>query len=381
MPEHFFAPCPRGLEALVARELAGLGAEAVTLREGGVGFTGPFPLAWRVNLWSRLASRVYWRVAYAAYRNEDDLYRLAAGVAWPELFEVTRTIAVSITARHCPLPSLHFAALRVKDAVCDCFRARLGRRPDVDTRAPMVRIHVFLDEAQASIYLDTSGEALFKRGWRQTKGEAPLKENLAAGVLLLAGWRPGLALLDPMCGSGTFVVEAALMALDIAPGLSRRFAFEHLANFDAGAWENLCAEAQAAKKPVSFQRLFAYDRDPGAIAMTKANLASSGLTGVAELHCEEATRLSAPVPEGILVANPPYGARLSEAKVLADFYPRWATCLKRNFTGWTAAILTADTRLPTLMRLKPARRIPLYNGPIECRLCVFPLVAGSHRPR
>ena len=379
--ENFFATCPRGLEGVLSAELSRLGATGVAPTPGGVGFAGPFTLCYRVNLESRIAGRVLWRIATAPYRSEDDIYRLARGVSWPSLFTVTQTFAVTTVGRQCPLRSLHFVALRIKDAVCDQFRAVCQARPSVDTEAPEVRIHAFLNEAMLSLYLDTSGEALFKRGWRKSKGEAPLRENLAAGILHLAGWQPGVPLFDPMCGSGTFLIEAALLALNIAPGLGRRFAFERLRNFDATAWQEMQEAARAAAKAPVRLPIWGADRDAAAVRHARANLAEAGLAQSVEVKQEDVLDCHPPAANGLLVSNPPYGERMGDAQALADFYPQLASVLKRRFAGWTAWFFTADRRMPQLMRLAPSRRIPLYNGPLECRLYEIRLVAGSNRRR
>src|SRR3954471_5770066 len=244
-PEHFFAPCPRGLEAVLAQELGGLEATGIRTADGGVHFEGCQALGYRANLESRIASRVLWRVATAPYKSEDDIFKATLALPWPEWFGVERTIRVNLAAVRCPLKSLDFVTLRIKDAVCDAFRAKGGERPNVDTQTPDVRIHAFLTAADFTLYLDTSGDALFKRGYRTATGEAPLRENLAAGLVRLAGWRPGESLLDPMCGSGTIVIEAALIALNSAPGARRRFAFEKLHNFQREQWEQMRVTANA----------------------------------------------------------------------------------------------------------------------------------------
>lgn len=248
--QHFFSPCPRGLEEVLLAELEALGATRLERVDGGVAFAGPFDLCYRANLHSRIASRVLWRLARAPYRNEADLYEAAAALPWPDHFPPERTIRVNVSATASPLRSLDFVTLRIKDAVCDRFRVECGRRPSVDTANPDLRIHAFLDAASVSIYLDTSGEPLFKRGLRGTAAEAPLRENLAAGILRLAGWAPAMPLLDPMCGGGTLLLEAAEMALQRAPGSRRSFAFEKLDSFDADAWRQMRAQAQAAERPL-----------------------------------------------------------------------------------------------------------------------------------
>src|SRR5690349_9041896 len=223
MIHRFFATCPRGLESVLGEELAGIGADDIEPVEGGVKFGGSFRVCYAANLESRVASRVLWQVAHVPYRSDRDIYGAARALRWHEWFDVGSSIRVDVSAIRAPLKSLDFVTLRIKDAVCDAFRDKTGRRPDVDTRAPDARIHAFLTASHLTLYLDTSGEPLFKRGYRRSAGEAPLRENLAAGILRLAKWGDALPLLDPMCGSGTFLCEAALMALDRAPGLERTF--------------------------------------------------------------------------------------------------------------------------------------------------------------
>src|SRR5579859_858692 len=235
----FFATCPRGLEPLLATELGSLGAAAIRVVPGGAAFQGSMTVCYRANLGSRIATRILWQTGRAAYRSEQDVYDRARSLAWPEWFSEAQSIRVDVSAIRSPLKSLEFATLRIKDAVCDRFRAVCGRRPDVDTRSPEVRIHAFLDSREATFYLDTSGEPLFKRGYRADSAEAPLKENLAAGIIALTGWDRAEPLVDPMCGAGTLVIEAALMALGIPPGHARGFGFERLRTFDAPLWREV----------------------------------------------------------------------------------------------------------------------------------------------
>src|SRR3989441_8777469 len=247
--ETFFAPCPRGLEAVLGAELEQLGAQDVIDPPGGVSFTGPFALCYAVNLHSRIASRVLWRVLHGAYRDEHDIFRAAQALPWQTWFPVRRTIKVKVSAQQCPLHSLNFVTLRIKDAICDRFRVATGGRPDVATRRPDLRIDALLDRQTVTLYLDTSGEALFKRGLRTAVTEAPMRENLAAGILRLLGWTAQQPLLDPMCGSGTFLLEAALIARNIPSGLGRRFAFEKLSNFDTRQWRGPGGGGRARPTP------------------------------------------------------------------------------------------------------------------------------------
>jgi len=375
--ERFFAPCPRGLEAALAAELTAVGAGYVAPAEGGVGFSGPLELAYHANLESRLASRILWQVAHGACGSEDDLYRLAHGVDWGRHFRAERTLRVDLAAPRSPLASIEFATLRVKDAVCDRFRADAGKRPSIDKQRPDVRVHAYLSGREATLYLDTSGEALFKRGWRRDADVAPLRENLAAGLLALAGWTPGTPLLDPMCGAGTIAIEAALLAAGVAPGLRRTFGFQKLAWYDGPTWQRIRQRAHdRARAAPATPSIFASDVDPNAVAKCRGNAAAAGVADWIELAVADVVARTAPATAGVLIANPPYGVRLDDDARLAAFYPRLGDALKQRFAGWTACLFTGDARLPKLIGLRPSKRTPLYNGAIECRLYRFEIVAG-----
>ncbi|TCW29592.1 putative N6-adenine-specific DNA methylase [Gulbenkiania mobilis] len=374
-----FAPCPRGLEEVLATELAAVGASDIRATEGGVGFAGDMATLMRANLESRTASRILVRLAEGGYRTEDDLYRLALAVDWPRFFDVDRTIKIKTDGIGSTVRSLDFVSLKVKDAVCDRFRqARLGR-PSVDTRSPDIRLQMFLRRDRATLYLDTSGEALFKRGWREETGEAPLRENLAAGILLLAGYDGTQSLLDPMCGSGTFLVEAADIALNRAPGRLRQFAFERLRNFDAVTWESVRTAARLAERPAVPLAIRGSDRDPAMVEIARRNLAHAGLEGCVVLTVAEVTETRPDAPSGLIVTNPPYGVRLEEQAALVAWYPELGSWLKQYFAGWTAHFLTADAEFPGHIRLSPKRRTPLYNGSLACRLYGIRMVEGSAR--
>jgi putative N6-adenine-specific DNA methylase len=375
--ESFFASAPRGLEPLLLQEIGPLGGKDAVAVPGGVLFTGDWPTCYRVNFWSRIASRVLWRVGALDYRDEGDLYKGVHELDWPRLFTVESTLRVNVTAHKSPLKSLEFATLRIKDAVCDRFREKLGRRPDVERAAPDVRIHAFLEEARATLYLDTSGEPLFKRGWRQGQAEAPLRENLAAGIVMLTGWQPHEALLDPMCGGATLLAEAAAMARGRAPGARRSFGFEKLAVFNRNAWETVSKE----KKHVDNAALaiFGSDSDPKALSAARRNLAEAGVERWVQLERADVLERDAPAEGGVMVANPPYGERMGDADELARFYPRLGDALKKRYAGWRCFFFSADTRLPKLVRLQPSRRTPLWNGALECRLYEFRIVSGSNR--
>ena len=374
--EAFFASAPRGLETLLLQEVTSLGGRDASVVPGGVSFGGDWSVCYRVNFWSRIASRVLWRVAAFDYRTEHDVYAAAKAIDWLAHFAVERTLRVNVTAQESPLKSLEFATLRIKDAVCDRFREKTGRRPSVDRARPDVRVHAFLEGTKATLYLDTSGEPLFKRGWRHGVADAPLRENLAAGIIQLTGWKPEEPLLDPMCGGGTLLVEAAAMARGRAPGAKRAFGFEKLSAFRPEAWNKVKSEQR--EKHAELQ-LFGSDTDPKALNAARRNLAEAGIERWVRLERSDILERAAPAPHGVMVANPPYGERLGSAEELAAFYPRLGDALKKNFAGWRCYLFTADLRLPKLIRLQPSRRTPLFNGALECRLYEFAMVSGSHR--
>jgi 23S rRNA (guanine2445-N2)-methyltransferase len=379
MTQAMFATCPRGLEGVLAGELQACGAHDARSIGGGVQFSGALAVCYRANLRSRIASRILMRVAQRPYRTEQDVYEVAHAVRWRERFGVDRTIRVDVTAIRCPLKSLEFVTLRIKDAICDRFRTDTGRRPDVNTRAPDVRVHAFLAERTVTLYLDTSGEPLWKRGLRGATGEAPLRENLAAGMIALSGWHPDEPFFDPMCGSGTILAEAAQIALDIAPGSRRTFAFERLHGYDAALWQRLRKEAEARAVPAKAPLICGADRDEAAVAAARASLEQAGLAAAVRLECADVLDVTAPAPSGVMVTNPPYGVRVGDDAELAALYPKLGDALKARFAGWRCYILSADLRLAKLIGLKASKRTPLFNGPLECRLFEYRIVAGSMR--
>ncbi|MEN9543413.1 MAG: hypothetical protein RLZZ598_246 [Pseudomonadota bacterium] len=416
-PAQLFLPCAAGAETWLAEEVARLlpGSQPQT-RRGGVSVNGGPREAMTLNLGSRIAQRVLVEVMHGPYGHEDHLYALAREVDWGHWIGPRETLRVDVTATRSPLKSLNFAALRIKDAVCDQLREREGARPSVELRHPDLPLVLHLGEFEATIYVDTSGEALFKRGWREDKGEAPLKETLAAAMLAAAGWQgreEDGPLLDPVCGSGTIAIEAAQMACGIAPGIQRRFAFERQRPFrDAAgqaAWRELREQARAA---VHAPRIAIYAGDVS-FRMTDFATRNAERAGVLtaafkaiEFKTADALQRIAPADHGTLMLNPPYGERIEPkgaggaprvhrlgtapqgavaregfegAADATDFANRLAAHWKRHYAGWTAWVLSPDARLPQAMRLKESRRIPMWNGPIECRLFRFDMVAGSAR--
>ena len=414
-----FLPCAAGVEALLADEVRRILPDAdVHEARGGVALDGDPHEVMVLNLESRLAQRVLIEVAHGPYAHEHDLYELARSVAWDQWITPQHTLRVDSTAKASPLKSLNFAALRVKDAVCDQLRETEGERPSVATQHPDLPIVLHAGATDATLYVDSSGESLFKRGWRADKGDAPLKETLAAAMLAAAGWRgtaeAGGALHDPCCGSGTIAIEAAQIACDIAPGLKRRFAFERLLPFADAATraelQRLRSHAQARIR-TSAVPIYASDLSFRMVDFARRNAQRAGVEAAITFNGGDALDRPAPeLPDGLpgtLMVNPPYGERIevggkarntsartgpgpgpstgSDPQRTApdDFFARLAAHWKRAYTdhpaGWTAYVLSPDMKLPSAMRLKESRRVPMWNGPIECRLFRFDLIKGSAR--
>jgi len=380
-PASHFATCPRGLEDLLVAELHAAGAHVVRQLPAGVLFTADTAAEMRANLTSRVATRILRKVGYTRYRKEEHLYRAALDLNWPAWFEVNKTLAVKVGAQNAPLKSLNFITLKIKDAICDRFREETCARPSVDTASPDVPVYAFLTADAATFYLDTSGEPLFKRGFKREASAASIKENLAAGLVLLSGWEPGTPLLDPMCGAGTLLIEAADIALNRAPGRARRFAFEHYRDFDAALWQRIKAEEKAKEKPLKLLPIFGADRDRWVLDKAKNNLAAAGYADAIDLKISDVLDLPPPTPLGTIITNPPYGERLGEADDLADWYPLLGDWLKQHFSGWDAWIISGDPLLPKAIGLKASRRVPLFNGQIETRFLKYSMIAGTMRTK
>jgi putative N6-adenine-specific DNA methylase len=439
-----FLPCAAGVEDFLADEVQRITGEPLAFKaRGGVGVQASWREAMRLNLHSRLSQRVLVQLWHGSYRNEQDLYNAASDVAWEIWFSPQETIKVEITAQHSPLTSLNFAALKIKDAVCDRFRAKRGERPSVNTTWPDIRLYAHLTTDELTLYLDTSGEPLFKRGWREDKGDAPLKETLAAAMIAATGWNGGEAealdditpLYDPCCGSGTLVIEAAQIALRIAPGLLRRFAFEKMVPFQPHVWTAIQDEAERNIRdwPEGHVPLvFGSDVSFRMVDFAQRNAERAGVAQAIELRGGDALQRQPPVNRpGLLLLNPPYGERIAAAGVAgesaaaragaraprtfsvgggraseagpdrgereservgresaqmadggdgSDFFQQLAAHWKTHYAGWTAWLLTPDLKLPGKMRFKESRRVPLWNGPIECRLFRFDLTARRVQP-
>jgi|LGVF01.1.fsa_nt_gb 23S rRNA (guanine2445-N2)-methyltransferase / 23S rRNA (guanine2069-N7)-methyltransferase len=377
-----FAPAPKGLEPLLAEELRALGAQEVSETRAGVAFSGDLRLAYRVCLWSRLASRVLLTVARFGASSPEELYAEALLLPWEEHLSAEGTLAVSCQLGRSQVGHSQYAALKIKDAIVDRFRERCGTRPSVDVECPDVRINLHLDKDQATLSIDLSGVSLHRRGYRTEGVLAPLKENLAAAVLLRAGWpkiaAAGGSLLDPVCGSGTLLIEGALMAADIAPGLQRPYyGFEGWAGHQPGIWRELLQEARERRK-VGLARLpliAGRDLDSKAVRAAHLNADRAGLGGL--LHFSTADLAELRPPEnmeerpGLLIANPPYGERLGERDELVHLYGRLGENLRRHFVGWKAAIFTGNPDLAKELAIRARRKHNLYNGALQCQLLHF----------
>lgn len=381
MTGRWFATCPKGLEGLLAAELAALGATAVRETLAGVAFEGPADLGYRACLWSRFASRLLLPLAEFPVDGPEALYHGIRAIDWSQHLGADASFAIDAGGRAEGLVHSQYVALKAKDAIVDQFRDAGGTRPDVDLEHPDLRIDVRLKRGQAVVSIDLSGTPLSQRGWRIGQGAAPLKENLAAAMLVRAGWPAihdaGGPLVDPFCGSGSLLIEGAQMAADVAPGLAReRFGFHGWRGFDEATWSRLRAEAKArataglrALEPV----FFGFDADPAAINLARANVQRAGVAGFVSLAVRPVHALAPPPHRapGLVIANPPYGERLGEVAALKPVYAAFGTALKRGFAGWRAALITSREELGFAIGLKAERRYALMNGAIECRLLCF----------
>ncbi|WP_233843239.1 bifunctional 23S rRNA (guanine(2069)-N(7))-methyltransferase RlmK/23S rRNA (guanine(2445)-N(2))-methyltransferase RlmL [Dyella sp. 2HG41-7] len=387
----FFATCPKGLEYLLRDELIALGAEDVHETLAGVRFSGTLETAYRACLWSRLASRILLPIAEFDAATDDALYAGVQSIDWTEHLAQNATMAVDANTAQSKLTHSQFLAQRVKDAVVDQFREKGLARPDVDTEEPDVRINVRLRRDRATVSIDLAGAPLHRRGWREMQGEAPLKENLAAAMLLRADWpaiyAQGGALLDPMCGSGTLLIEGALMVADVAPGLRRSyFGFLGWKQHDIALWRNLLQEANQraeAGLPVLRSCFFGSDADARMVQTAKRNAQEAGIAGFLTLdkHDMQHVRPPSGMTQGLVITNPPYGERLGERESMPKLYRALGETLRDHFTGWRAAVLAGDAELGRAMTLRADKKYALYNGALETVLLTFELHPRNDTPR
>ncbi|NMC71245.1 MAG: methyltransferase [Myxococcales bacterium] len=369
----WLATAARGTEPVLARELDALGAAGVRPTSGGVAFRGGAELGRRANLWLRTANHVLLRLAGFPIGSADDLYAGARDVRWEDHLTPRATFAVTAQGRAPGVRHSGFAALRVKDAVADRMRERRGARPDVDPRDPDVRIVLLLDGRAGTLFLDSSGVSLHRRGWRRVPTEAPLRETLAAAIVLWSGWDRRRALCDPLCGSGTIAIEAALWAADRAPGRGRSFGFQRWPSFgeaEARAWRALREEADeraAAARREEGPPIRASDRDPEAAAAAERHAGAAGVGDLVQVATADARRFAPPEASGMVICNPPYGERLAPGRRTLDaLYRALARALRP--AGWVTIVLSGNPALARAFRGRPAARLPLRNGALPCEL-------------
>jgi 23S rRNA (guanine2445-N2)-methyltransferase / 23S rRNA (guanine2069-N7)-methyltransferase len=382
MTFELFATVPPAMESLLANELKGFGAQNVKEKRAGVSFSGSLEVAYRACLWSRLANRVLLRLGDFDAPDTDALYVGTQSVRWPDHLDVNGTLAVDVSLRQSGITNSLFAAQRVKDAVVDQFRDLCGERPSVNVEQPDLRMRVHVDKARASLSIDLSGDSLHRRGYRLAQGQAPLKENVAAGLLVWADWATvassGGACVDPMCGSGTIPIEAAWMATDTAPGLARRyFGFLRWRGHEPALWLRLCQEARQRQEdgrrhaPI----VVGYDVDAQSVRAATANIERAGLRGLVHIERRDIANCQAPkgVKTGVVIVNPPYGERLGELDALKVLYTRLGVELKTKFPGWKAYVLTPSEILGKRLGLRAPRSHQFFNGAIPCRLLYVPI--------
>jgi 23S rRNA (guanine2445-N2)-methyltransferase / 23S rRNA (guanine2069-N7)-methyltransferase len=375
-----YATAPKGLEYLLVDELRELGAVTANEKLAGVEFTGDMALIYKACLWSRLANRILLKLTSFPANTPEALYRGVQTIAWEKHLHPDGTLAVTVNSANSEISHTMFAAQKVKDAIVDQFRAKFNRRPDVAREKPDLHINVYINRNEATVSLDLSGESLHRRGYRLNTGAAPLKENLAAAILIRAKWpaiaKAGGALFDPMCGSGTLLVEAAMMAADIAPGLNRQhFGFLGWEQHKPATWEKYLntAKSRAEKGMALLPEITGYDIDASAVAIAFENIERSGLSG--KIHVEKRELVDfAPNSEskpGLVVTNPPYGERLGEEDELQPLYTCLGDRLKAAFPGWSAAVFTGNPDLGKVMGIRAKKFYALFNGTIPCKLLLF----------
>jgi putative N6-adenine-specific DNA methylase len=375
----YFATCARGLEQVLAEELRQLGAAEIAPGRGGVAFAGERALCYQANLWLRTAVRVLRPVLESDVGSPDELYEAVQSLDWSEYLTPEHTLAVDCNVRDSAITHSHYAALRTKDAICDQFLAKCGRRPSVDTETPMVGLNLHIYKNRMVLSLDSTGESLHKRGYRGKLTKAPLNEALAAGIVLLTGWDGSVPFADPMCGSGTLPIEASWIALRRPPGLTRkRFGFHGWMDFDVQQWMELRDEARRGVKKELPAPIVGSDvrRDVMRLAEEGARAAGVGHLlhfDVCDVAAFRPPGADTPGSPGVIVCNPPYGERIGEERELARLYESLGRTLRERCTGWTAWIFSGNPLLEEAIGMPSCKSIPLYNGRIACRLLEYPL--------
>ncbi|MBW5894373.1 bifunctional 23S rRNA (guanine(2069)-N(7))-methyltransferase RlmK/23S rRNA (guanine(2445)-N(2))-methyltransferase RlmL [Pectobacterium polaris] len=368
-----FASTARGLEELLKSELESLGAQSCAVVQGGVHFEGDNRLLYQSLLWSRLASRILLPLNEFKVHSDLDLYLGVQAIDWSTIFSIDKTFAVHFTGTNEDIRNSQYGALKVKDAIVDSFTRKTGQRPDVAKQQPDIRVNVFLQRDMASVSLDLSGDGLHQRGYRDLAGLAPLKENLAAAIVLRSGWQSGTPLVDPMCGSGTLLIEAAMIASDRAPGLHRtHWGFNAWLKHDAELWREVTTEAQQRASQglqTTTSRFFGSDNDRRVIEIAKANARRAGVAELISFDVRDAAQLKNPLPEGpkgTVVSNPPYGERLESEPALIALHNMLGRKMKSDFGGWQLSLFSASPELLSCLQLRAERQFKAKNGPLDC---------------
>jgi len=369
----FFAMTSRGLGEALEQELKELGLEKVLKGPGGVYFEGNWAACYRANLRSRIATRILLPILdFPAYKPEE-LYHNVLKHDFTKYIPVTGKIAVDASVRDSgQFRDQRFVAMKIKDAIVDQFREKFESRPDVDTDLPDLKVVARAYKNQFSLSIDTTGDPLFKRGYRVGMTDAHLKEHVAAGILRMTAWQGDMAVVDPMCGSGTLLIEAAMQALNIAPGtLRKRFALQRLNSFKKEEWKKETEQAMAGERTELPFKFYGFDVDRRALEVATQNAEAAGLSEYIEFKRHPMETLKAPVEHGIMLVNPPYGERIGEHEELLETYKNLAHVMKTSFKGWDCFVLSGNSDLSAAMKLKAERKFPVHNGPIECRLLKY----------
>jgi putative N6-adenine-specific DNA methylase len=374
MTQPYFATVARGLEAIAVQELEGLGATAVKPEFAGVAFQGDQALLYRVNLWSRLIYRVLKPIATVKAFNGEDLYKSVKKLDWSAYVIPDQTLQVTCTGKNPKLNHSHFTALQIKNAIVDQQRDRHHRRSNIDLEHPDVVINAHIHQNHCQLSLDSTGFSLHRRGYRPAMGQAPLKETLAAALLAIASWTPEQPLYDPMCGSGTFLLEAGLQSLNVAPGkFQPRFCFQHWPDYDADLWQALVSQAQAGERSHLMAPIWGSDGDQEILKQAKINAQACQLDHHIQWQWQNFADIDPPADTGILICNPPYGKRIGEVEALGDFYQQMGDIFKQRFKGWTAFVLSGNKDLTKRIGLRTAARFPVKNGNLPCTLLKYEL--------
>ena len=371
---HYFATVARSLETIAAQELERLGAKKVRPDFTGVHFQGDRALLYRVNLWARTIFRVLMPIREIKCYNAEQLYRSVQKIDWEEYIQPDNTLAVKCTGSNRNLNHTHFSALQIKKAIVDQQRRKIGRRSSVNLENPDLLINAHIFQNRCMLSLDSSGASLHRRGYRPAMGLAPLKETLAAALLEMAEWNRNLPFLDPLCGSGTLPIEAALKGLNIAPGLYRkRFGFESWRDFDQSLWQKILKEAKDSQLSELKAPIVGSDRDPNILEQARTNANFCGIEHQIKFFQKELSQIESPADCGIIICNPPYGKRIGDARKLGALYQLLGDIFKQRFKGWTAYVLTGNKELAKQIGLRASRRIPVYNGSLPCTLLKYEL--------